>query len=355
MDKFIDVLNEDSIIEFENPIDLLFKIINDLAQIKLLGKNEINIYKAYLDDLSNVGYSFSFNFKKNIDYNHQNYISQFPKFNFYLPSELITTINNRNNKLIKIINHYNSISKYSNILLIINYNNNNFEYLNNYISNLYKNIFPNIVFISPGENRTNNIISCNESYYGYYSYICLEKIYLKYPNFKGYLFINDDSFMKGWELNNLNFDIPWFYLFSNISKDWAHYSKCVDIYQLLSINKTWKANLIKFHGSSEILFASSDFYYIPKSFIYQFCQIVKIMYNTRAFLECAVPTAMAIILSKEYQLIYLKGLWGDERRRAIFYLKKDFKQITIHPIKFSNISHQSEINRYIYFTNAKEY
>jgi hypothetical protein len=355
LDKFIDVLNKDSIIEFDNPIDLLFKIINDLVQIKLLGKNEINIYKAYLDDLSNVGYSFSFNFKKKIDYNYQNYISEFSKFNFYLPSELITTINNRNNRFIKIINHYNSINKYSNILLIINYNNYKFEYLNDYISNLYKNFFPNIVFISPRENSINGIISCNESYYGYYSYICLEKIYLKYPNFKGYLFINDDSFMKGWELNNLNFDIPWFYLFGNIRNDWQHYSTCVNIYQLLSINKTWKANLIKFHGSSEILCASSDFYYIPKSLIYQFCQIVKIMYKTRTFLECAVPTAMAIILSKEYQLIYLKGLWGDERGKAIFYLKKDFKQITIHPIKFSNISHQSEVNRYIYFTNAKEY
>jgi len=355
LNKFIDVLNADSNLEFNNPFDLLYKIVNDLAQFKLLGKNEINIYKAFLEDLSNVGYSFSIKFKKKIDYNYQNFIKEYSKFNYYFPSDPITTINNRNNRFIKIINHYNSINKYSNILLIINYNN-YFGNLNDYISNLYKHFFPNIVFISPNENSTKGIISCKESYYGYYSYICLEKIYLKYPNFKGYLFINDDGFMKEWELDNLNFDTPWFYLFENISKFWPHYSKCINTYKLLNLNKTWKANLIKFHGSFEILFSNADFYYIPNSIISQFCQIVKEMYKVNIFLECAVPTAMAIILSKEYQLIYFKGLWSkDERGKAIIYLKKEFKQITIHPIKFSNITHQYEVDRYIYFINAKLY
>jgi hypothetical protein len=79
------------------------------------------------------------------------------------------------------------------------------------------------------------------------------------------------------------------------------------------------------------------------------------MYKIRIFLECAVPTAMAIILAKEYQIIYLNPLSGEDRKKAIIYLKKDFKQITIHPIKFSNLYHQNEVNRYIYFINAKEY
>jgi hypothetical protein len=273
IDNFIDILNINSNLEFNNPIDLLYKIINDLIQNKLFGENEINVYKAYFQDLSNCGYTFSSNFVKKLEYN-KNYVHEYTKFNFYLSSEIISIISNKNNNFIKIVNHYNSINKYSSILLIINYNHKNFDKLNEYISDLYKNSFPNIVFITPSEINTNNIISCNESYYGYYSYICLEKVYLKYPNFKGYLTLNDDDFMKIWELENLNLDIPWLYLFNTLKKEWCFYSGCIDIYQILNTNKTWNLNLMKFQGSFDIPVAKSDLFYIPNYFIAQFCQIV---------------------------------------------------------------------------------
>ena len=50
------------------------------------------------------------------------------------------------------------MKNYSNILLIINYNHANYEKLNNYIANLYKTFFPNIVFIIPNEYISNIII-----------------------------------------------------------------------------------------------------------------------------------------------------------------------------------------------------
>ena len=108
----------------------------------------------------------------------------------------------KNKKIIKIFFHKNSLIKYENVLLIINYNFKGFEYINNYILKLYENNFPNYVFIVPNETTNNrNTILCKESYRGYFSYICLEKIFLKYPSYKGYLFINDDDFMKIWELD----------------------------------------------------------------------------------------------------------------------------------------------------------
>ena len=314
------------------------------------------MYKAFFEDLSNVGYSFSSSFLKKISYNHRNHIKVYSEFNYYLPSELISIINNKNDIIIKIINHYNTMKKYSNILLIINYNHANYEKLNYYISHLYKAFFPNIIFIVPKEiNSTNNIISCKESYYGYYSYICLEKVYKKYPNFKGYLFLNDDDFMKIWELDNLNFDIPWFYLFTILKEKWGHFKKCKDIYKVLNENENWKLNLIKFLGYYGIPQAISDFYYLPNNFISHFCQILKEMYKSKLFLECVIPSTMGIILSKEYQLIYFMALYGIHRRKSIYYLKQDFKQITIHPIKFSNIYHQEQVIGFIYFINAKEY
>jgi len=356
IDKFLDVLNINSNLEFNNSIDLLYKIIKDLVNNKLLGKNEIKIYKAFFEDLSNIGYYFPQKFLNKISNKHKNYINAYSKFNYYLPSELISIINNKNKNSIKIINHYYSLKQFLNILLIINYNHKNYEKLNYYISNLYKKFIPNYVFITPNEiNSTNNTISCNETNNGYQSYICLEKIYKKYPNFKGYLFVNDDDFIKIWELNNLNYDIPWFYLFHTLLKKWSHYKRCKDIYKVLNKNNNWKLNLTKFLGYYNIPVVVSDFYYIPNNMISQFCQIIKEMYKSKLFLECVIPTTMGIILSKEYQLIYFKPLYKNKRKKSIIYLRKDFRQITIHPIKFSNEYNRIQVNKYIYFINAKEY
>ena len=120
----------------------------------------------------------------------------YSEFNLYLPSNPKNIILNNYNNInkIKIINHYFCNKIFNDILLIINYNNKGLEKLNNYMIKLYRKYFNNIVFITPNNiNQINNnsiTISCNNSFYGYFSYICLKKIYNKYPNFKGYLFIN---------------------------------------------------------------------------------------------------------------------------------------------------------------------
>lgn len=74
--------------------------------------------------------------------------------------------------------------------------------------NLNQNYFDNIVFITSGFINNKNLISCKKSYKGFFSYICFQKVYKKYPNYKGYLYTNDDDFVKIWELNNLDFNIP---------------------------------------------------------------------------------------------------------------------------------------------------
>ena len=113
--------------------------------------------------------------------------------------------------------------------------------------------------------------------------------------------------------------------------------------------------MIKFLGYYEIPTIVSDFYYIPNNFFSQFCQIIKEMYKSKLFLECVIPSTMGIILSKEYQLIYFIPFYGIHRQQSIYYLKQDSRQITIHPIKFSNVYHQEQVTEFIYFINAKEY
>jgi hypothetical protein len=342
-----------------NEVDILFSIIKNLINFGLLGKKDLKIYKAYINDLSNIGYIYSSKFANKLGYDYKGYINLYSEFNSYIPNKPYEFLQ-KNLKFIKIFYHQNSLMKYNNILLIINFNFKGFENLNNFILKLYENNFPNFVFIVPSEIINNkNTVLCKESYQRYFSYICLEKVFIKYPNYKGYLFINDDIFLKTWELDNLNFNIPWLFQFNKLNKKvspkWWNFSQCINIHNVLNKNPVWKANLTKFLGDYEIPISIADFYYLPNYLVPKFCKILKEMYKLKIFLECAVPTTMGIILSKEYQIIHFIGLWAKERNNFVEYLHKKYNQITIYPIKFSNIRYRTLVNSYNYFINAEEF
>ena len=357
LNSFLKSLNIVNYINFNDPIKIFIKLIKILVKTGFLGEKDLLMYKAYLKDLFFFGYNNSFIYNNKINYNYKNFIKAYSEFSIYLPKNPILFIKNTiNQNSVKIINHYISNQKYNDILLIINYNRKGFEKINNYMFKLYKRYFYNIIFIMPYNiNESNTIISCNNSLDGYYSYICMKKIFIKYPKFKGYLFINDDDFMKIWELENLDFNIPWIYNFYLLDPNWAHYENCKRMFNVLNNNLEWKTNLTKYLGVFDIPFSISDFYYLPNYIMTNYCKIIEEMYNSQLFLECAVPTTFGILLAPKYQIIYFQGLWGETRKEAINYLIKDIKQITIHPIKLSNKFFLININLFIYFTNAKEY
>lgn len=174
LEQILVLMNEKTKINSNNPIELLYNIINNLIKGGILHKKDLDVYKAFLDDLSHFGYIYSNNYSNEIN-NYKDYLKIYSELKLYIPSNLKHEILNKN--LIKIRSHYYSSNKtYDNILLIINYNTVGFEELNNYLTNIYKNLFNNIVFISHGNFTNNNTISCNNSFYGFFSYICLKKI-----------------------------------------------------------------------------------------------------------------------------------------------------------------------------------
>lgn len=357
LDIIFDTINKTKM-NNNNLIELFINLIKNLIKVDILKENDLNVIKFFLDDLSNIGYIYSRNFSKEINYNYKSFLKIYSEFSLYLPSNNKYFILNNNKdtcNITKIINHYFYNNKFINILLIINYNNKGLDILNDYMLKLYKNYFDNIVFITPDKVNKPNTISCKETYRGYYSYIYMKKIYNKYPLFKGYLFINDDDFIKIWELDNLDYNIPWLYTFQSINIGWSNYKYCRSIYNIINNNIIWKENLIKFIGHFNIPVGISDFYYLPNSVILSYLEILEKMYNSRIFLECAVPTSMGIMFLQKYQIVYFKGLWGKNRKNPIDYLKKEFKKITIHPIKFSNFIYKIKVNLYIYFINAVEY
>jgi hypothetical protein len=184
--------------------------------------------------------------------------------------------------------------------------------------------------------------------------MCIKRVYKKYPNYKGYLFLMDDNFLKVWELENLDFSIPWSYHFFVRSSEFERLSY-LRSKKLLDIHLDWRRNYTKYLGSYIVAYAVSDIYYLPQEDIGRFCEMVDVFYKRRVFLESAVPTIMGIMLKPKYQIIHFSGLWHDRRNNVVRYLKNAKKQVTIHPIKFSNLTLQNEVNKYIYHMNANEY
>ena len=358
LDNFLDELNIKLNSKNKYPTNFL-DFIKILVDKGFLNMNDLKLYKAFIKDLLNIKYNFSYQNSEKCFYEYKKIFNIYSQFKYYLPYNHNIILNNNDNKrMIKIKNHYALNKSFTDILLIINFNHIGFENLNEYLLKLYSPFFPKILFITPNKSNISNeinIISCNESFYGYYSYICFKKVYEKYSNYKGYLFINDDLFMKVWELDNFDFNIPWLYIFSPIYKRWMHYIDCINIYKVIDTYSYWKRNIINFTGYDSIPFTMSDFYYIPNFMAIEFFDIMEKMFHLKIFLECAVPTAMGIILYNKYQLINIRPLWGKQRNNVINHLQTNYDEITIHPIKFSNKINQEEVNKYIFFMNAKEF
>ena len=186
----------------KNSIQLFLDFIKILVYKDFLKEDDLKLYKAFISDLLNIKYNFSSEFSENLYYEYKKNFNVYSQFKYYLPSNPnLILYNNEKRKAIKIINHYISNRTFTDILLIINYNYAIYRRLNEYLIKLYYPFFPSIVFITPnisiknnGINNGINMILCNESSDGYYSYICFKKVYEKFSKYRGYLFINITKF-----------------------------------------------------------------------------------------------------------------------------------------------------------------
>ena len=355
LDKVLDSLNVDMDSSIKNPSDFLIDIIKTFVKEGILGENDLNMYKAFLDDLDSFGYKYNLNYGKKIERNHKKLLNIYSEFNYYFPRQNKILLQNNNPKNIKLFKHKETKTKYNDTLLIINYNYDFLTKLNNYILHLYNEYFPHMIFMYPGQIENNKTyVSCPESHRGFYSYVCIKRVYELYPDKKGYLFLMDDDFLKVWELENLDFNIPWlyhyFFRFDKFNDQTYNRAKSV-----LDSHPNWKKRYRNFVGSTMVAYAVSDIYYIPQKDIGLFCSMVNIMYERRIFLETAVPTIMGIMLKERYQIILFAGLWRERRNLVMEYLINAEKQLTIHPIKFSNLTYQEAVNKYIYMMNGRDY
>ena len=123
---------------------------------------------------------------------------------------------------------------------------------------------------------------------------------------------------------------------------------------LLNKNLSWKKNVSKFFGSSDIVNVLVDVIYFPNNIMNRFCDIVEGMYESRIFIQTAIPTTLAIMLLKKIHILTSIFLWRKKRKHIINYLRKSYS-IGVHPIKFSNESYKKNVNDYMHFIGAIEY
>ena len=367
LDNFLNILKK-KLNKKMNPNDFLINIIENLVNYKIISENDLYMYKAFIQDLSNFGYKYNSRYKTKLNFNYKNFIN--------IKSEIITDSryqykiilnNNINLNKLKIICHKIYKKKFNDILLVINYNYDFLNKLNKYMYKLYRKNFPHILFILPKNkiNNNDNIISCPESNKGYYAYMCFRKVYNKYPDMKGYLIINDDNFLKIWDLENFDYNIPWLNMFKiDIWKQFLYNSNKLtkafkngfkNMNNIFNKNLEWKINITEFIGSYSIPKSLVDNLYFPNSMFNKFIEIVEKMYKTKIFLEIAIPSALGIMLLPKYKISNNLAIWRKERTHMIKYLKSNYDKTFIHPIKLLKKFYWKEIKIYIYFIKAEEY
>ena len=367
LDKFLNILEKNIYKYIKNLKKFLLTMIKYLVNYKIIKENDLKMYKAFIKDLSNIGYTYPSKYKTDLNYNYKNFLN--------LKSEFITDIrfqyklilfNNIKSKF-KIIYHKLSNKKFNDILLVINYNYNYLIKLNKYMNHLYRRYFPNIIFIIPKKinDKYNTFISCPESYKGYYVYICFKKVYNKFKNMKGYLIINDDNFLKSWELEDFDYNIPWINKVGTSQwniflSNFTHLTKFMianlrKIDRAFNRNLEWKKNISEFIGHYAIPKVLVDNLYFPNSMFNKFIGIIEDFYKMRIFLELAIPCVLGIMLLPKYKISSSLALWGRDRENIIKYLKIEYDKYFIHPIKFTKKIYWKEVNLYIYFINAEDF
>ena len=338
--------------KYKNPGEFLLKIIKILVKKNVLKKNDYKMYEAFIQDLESFGYNYDSNYSPIINNNYKDFLTSNSEFKFYLPRKQRELMgNNGQEETHKVLYHYPTNTIYKDILLIINLFDKNIETLKNYTYSIYHKNFPNIIYLSSSEeylNKQKEIIYCSEAKEPSLSYICLKDIYKKFPDMKGYLYLTNEILLKIWELDYLDFNIPWFCSF-NISQN-----DLLD--KLINENNIYKNNLEIFYGKKNVIGKTMPhFFYVPKNNMDKIVNILNDFYKYKIPQEFAIINSMGIALLPWYQYIYFRDLDNEEIKQVMTYIKKVNEQIIVYPVDYTREDYREEIDKYYYFMKAEEF
>ena len=353
LEDILDGLNSNNIKKEKNidPGEFLLKIIKILVDKKILKENDYKMCEAFIEDLESFGYNYEPNYSSIINNNYKDFLNSTSEMKFYLPRKQRELMrNNGKEETHKVLYHYPTKTIYNEILLIINFFDKDVLTLKNYMHTIYDKNFPNIIFLSSLEtlNNDNEIIYCPEVKDSSLSYICIKKIQEKFPNMKGYLYLTNEILLKIWELDYLDFNIPWICSFN--------FSQSNTLEKLLNSNNDYKNNLEKFFGEKNVIGKGMPhFFYIPKNSLDKIFPILEEFYKNKIPQEYAITNAMGIALLPLYQYIHFDYLNEEQIKQVMTYIKKASEQIIVYPVDYTREDYREEVDKYYYFMKAEEF
>jgi hypothetical protein len=244
-------------------------------------------------------------------------------------------------------------TNFDDVLLIINYTYPHYDSIP-VLKEIYKKYFKNIVFY--GSKQHPNVLVYDQQP-GYLNYMCVADAMQRYPQYEGYLFLQDDCILSTWLLGDIDLSKIWFPhcqfggpnyrgtaidLSSSETHPWGwwqtQWGKEATIKSLRQMAQSYKDTLIQNWGHNVAIFGYSDMAYIPNVYKEKFIELAHIFGKNRVFLEIGFPT-MVYCLESKNNIIWLPVnlIYADQRKLFNPHI------LFNHPLKLSSKQHQAFI------------
>lgn len=261
------------------------------------------------------------------------------------------------------VNENDIKERYKNILLVIQYNHPFYQSIP-FIKELYGPYFPNIVFY--GEKKDSGVTAIKTTV-GVYLPRVMSDVFSKFPNFEGYIFLQDDCLMNLWNFSRLDKQKLWlavsrypdgqpelpaswspgfdraraiegFFhakLDGSVCESWGWWKTKHGLHPLRKamkkLPKKLKSQLKKNIGAGNVISIWSDMFYVPGKYRKKM-HLLSTLFSD-VFYEISVPMMFAC-LDDMSNWEYLRMHWGAPQDNFVVY-RNDVDWI--HPIKFSSL------------------
>lgn len=254
---------------------------------------------------------------------------------------------------------------FSRTLLIINYNHPFYQSIP-FLREIYSEVFPHIVFYGEQPHPEVNVYA---THMGYFCQDVIADAMEKWPDFEGYICVQDDCFMNFWNFARLDKNKIWITSPRTSIKGQNRYSSFFDVADpkrhpwpwvnlpigkqavLKALGNIPSRNLQILEsncGENNILGSLVDFVYIPGRLKDQYIFLCKLISNPPIFVEIAIPFIFTCI-EDIHNWEFLHTLWGPEDIYKSYGAHYDW----VHPFKFSNPNSQNFIRNIMNTWKAK--
>ncbi len=245
--------------------------------------------------------------------------------------------------------------KFRNVLLVINFNHPYYDNIE-FIKNLYSPIFKNIVFY--GERAHPQVHKVNTGL-GYFLHEVLEHALTEFPNYDGYLILQDDCILNFWNYLSYDLDKIWLAVRANNQRNLFFSIRNANgtctgdqtwIWWPIYFEAVWNAHakfntqelyfLQKNVGEDNIPGIWCDLFYIPGRFRDATLRLSELL--KKVFCEIAIPTMLCSLdLIENWEQLRMDWRWGHN-----FTIKNYPRHASwVHPIKFSKKENRDMITQ----------